>query len=40
MNPVVQENLRPGSADWRLDRPATGRQIEGYASATSVASLT
>jgi hypothetical protein len=37
MNPVVQENLRPGTADWRLDRPATGRQIEGYASATSVA---
>jgi hypothetical protein len=36
-NPVVAENTRAGTADWRLDRPATAREIEGYASATSVA---
>jgi hypothetical protein len=34
-NPVVVENARAGTADWRLDRPATAREIEGYASATS-----
>ena len=36
MNPVIAENARPGTSAWRLDRPATGREIEGYASATSV----
>ena len=36
MNPVIVENARPGTSAWRLDRPATGREIEGYASATSV----
>jgi hypothetical protein len=33
---VVDENARPGTGDWRLDRPATAREIEGYASATSI----
>jgi hypothetical protein len=36
-NPIVVENARAGTADWLLDRPATAREIEGYASATSVA---
>lgn len=36
-NPVVVENARAGTADWLLDRPATAREIEGYASTTSVA---
>lgn len=36
MNPIVEENTLPGTSDWRLDRPAVGREIEGYASATSV----
>lgn len=36
MNPIVEENARPGTSDWRLDHPAVGREIEGYASATSV----
>jgi hypothetical protein len=36
VNPVVSENARPGTADWQLSRPATKREIEGYASATSV----
>ncbi len=36
MNRVVAENARPGTADWRLDHPAAAREIEGYASATSV----
>jgi hypothetical protein len=36
VNAVVAENARPGTRDWMLDRPATARQIEGYASATSV----
>ena len=35
-NPVAAENRRPGTADWQLTRPATAREIEGYASATSV----
>jgi hypothetical protein len=35
-NPVVIENAQAGTADWLLDRPATQREIEGYASATSV----
>ena len=36
MNAVAAENARTGTRDWRLDRPATAREIEGYASATSV----
>lgn len=36
MNPVAAENARPGSADWALAAPARAREIEGYASATSV----
>ncbi len=36
MNPIEAENARPGTPDWRLTRPATQRQVEGYASATSV----
>lgn len=36
MNPVEVENARPGTGDWRLDQPAIGREIEGYASAASV----
>lgn len=35
--PVVRENARPGDADWLLARPATARQVEGYAGAASVA---
>jgi len=35
-NPIQAENRRPGTADWLLARPATARQIEGYAGATSV----
>ncbi len=37
MNPVAAENTRPGTPDWMLTRPARAREIEGYASATSVA---
>ena len=37
MNPIVEENARPGTADWALQRPALSREIEGYAGATSVA---
>ena len=33
---VAVENARPGSKDWQLSRPATNREIEGYASAASV----
>jgi len=35
-NPTVVENERPGSADWEITAPALDREIEGYASATSV----
>ena len=35
-NQVAIENSLPGTADWSLTSPATNRQIEGYASATSV----
>ncbi|HET9690231.1 MAG TPA: N,N-dimethylformamidase beta subunit family domain-containing protein [Acidimicrobiales bacterium] len=33
---VLAENARPGSAGWRLTKPATAHQIEGYAGAVSV----
>jgi hypothetical protein len=36
MNRIQVENARPGTADWLLTQAATARQIEGYASATSV----
>ncbi len=36
-NPVGEENQRPGTEEWMLASPATKREIEGYASATSVA---
>jgi hypothetical protein len=35
-NLTRDENARPGAADWELTAPATARQIEGYASETSV----
>ncbi len=35
-NPTAAENQRPGSADWEITNPAIGREIEGYASQTSV----
>jgi hypothetical protein len=35
-NPIAAENARAGTHDWQLERPALAREIEGYASATSV----
>jgi hypothetical protein len=35
-NAVTQENAKPGTSAWRLTNPATAREIEGYASLTSV----
>jgi hypothetical protein len=35
-NPVKKENLKPGTTDWQLTNPADNRQIEGFASLTSV----
>jgi hypothetical protein len=35
-NPTARENQKPGTADWELENPATKREIEGYASLTSV----
>jgi hypothetical protein len=35
-NPTIIENLKPGTTDWQLTNPATKREIEGYASLTSV----
>jgi hypothetical protein len=37
LNAISTENLLPGSDDWLLGSPATHREIEGYASVTSVA---
>jgi hypothetical protein len=34
--PVSRENALPGATDWGLSRAASGEQLEGYASATSV----
>ncbi|MGH7681468.1 MAG: N,N-dimethylformamidase beta subunit family domain-containing protein [Candidatus Eiseniibacteriota bacterium] len=34
--PVAAENARQGSKDWELSKPATNREIEGYASKVSV----
>ncbi len=36
-NPILFENLRRGTKRWKLTRPALQREIEGYASACSVA---
>ncbi|AKG24571.1 hypothetical protein IJ00_10840 [Calothrix sp. 336/3] len=35
-NPIILENAKPGTKDWQLSNPATNREIEGYASLTSV----
>jgi hypothetical protein len=35
-NATRLENQRPGSPDWEISAPADSREIEGYASATSV----
>jgi hypothetical protein len=35
-NAIALENARPGTSSWRLTNPATDREIEGYASLTSV----
>ena len=35
-SPVASENARQGSKDWELSKPATNREIEGYASNVSV----
>src|SRR5207244_8883678 len=35
-NLIQQENLQPGTTAWQLTNPADNRQIEGYASLTSV----
>ena len=35
-DPTRVENARPGAPDWELTAPAIDREIEGYASATSV----
>ena len=36
-NPVLAENQKPGTLQWKLTNGAREREIEGYASATSVA---
>src|SRR5262249_13030958 len=36
-NPITAENQVPGTDEWMLGNPATKREIEGYASATSIA---
>ncbi len=35
-NPIIVENIKPGTNNWQLTNPATRREIEGYASLTSV----
>ncbi len=35
-NATIIENIKPGTTDWKLTNPATKREIEGYASLTSV----
>ena len=35
-NAITRENERTGTTGWKLTLPATNREIEGYASATSV----
>lgn len=36
VSPIYMENQKPGTTDWILTRPALHREIEGYASLTSV----
>ena len=36
LNAIQEENRRPGTISWELTNPANNRQIEGYASLTSV----
>src|SRR6266700_5651057 len=36
LNRIQKENLQPGTTAWQLTNPADNRQIEGYASLTSV----
>jgi hypothetical protein len=36
LNPTIAENAKPGAPDWELTQPALEREIEGYASRTSV----
>ncbi|BAZ13038.1 Ig domain protein group 1 domain protein [Calothrix sp. NIES-4071] len=35
-NPIQIENIKPGTSDWQLTKPAINHEIEGYASLTSV----
>src|SRR6266516_5450286 len=35
-NPIQIENQKPSTADWEPTNPALDREVEGYASATSV----
>jgi N,N-dimethylformamidase beta subunit-like, C-terminal len=35
-SPIVVENATPGTPDWEISTPALAREIEGYASRTSV----
>jgi hypothetical protein len=35
-NPIIIENQKVGTTTWQLTKPATRREIEGYASLTSV----
>src|ERR1700730_15162714 len=35
-NAIQDENALPGTTSWQLSNPATHREIEGYASLTSV----
>ncbi len=35
-NPIQNENANPGTSAWQLTNPAVNREIEGYASLTSV----
>ena len=35
-NPIQTENALPGTTAWQITNPATNREIEGYASLTSV----
>jgi hypothetical protein len=36
LNKIQRENLQPGTTAWQLTNPAVNREIEGYASLTSV----
>ncbi|MCC2640750.1 MAG: uncharacterized protein K0S45_1163 [Nitrospira sp.] len=36
LNPIQRENARLGTQEWRLTKPALHREIEGYASQTSI----